>query len=809
MIKNYFKVAFRSLIRQKFYAFINILGLTVGLTTSFLIILYVADELSYDQFHEKADKIHRVILKGRMSGNEFEGCYTCSPMASAVVEELPEIQEAVRIAIWSDMLITYEEDSYTEKKLLLADSNFFKFFTFDLIAGNPDEVLKEPNSIVLTGSAAKKYFGYEGTGDDKPLGKMLNVGTGEWLHKVTGIVKDPPANSHFHFDLVMTMESWDYSKRTQWTNNSLITYVAIDDYENYKAVEQKFEGLVHKYVGPEVQQFLGISLDQFAEQGGAYGYFLQPLKSIHLHSDLQDELEPTGGIIYVYLLSAIAAFIIIIACINFMNLATARSASRAKEVGIRKTAGAGRRRLVFQFLIESMLYSLIAVLLSLGVIYLVLPFFNVIAGKELAFSTLFKTEILSGLVAVMLTVGLLAGSYPAFYLTSFNPAQVLKGKVVAGMKSGLIRSILVVIQFTVSIGLIICTLLIYRQLNYVQNRNLGFDRENVLIIQNCRGLGDQKNTFQEELIELNDVVNASIANDYPPHIGSNSVHRPIGEDMEDRLFFQYYADENHQKTVGFEIKEGRFFNDMPSDSLAIVINETAARLIGWDDPIGQKIGEFNQPGTPMTYHEVVGVIGDFNYATLKEEIQPLIIFHQSDWGNLMGVRLTPGNIKDKIRIVENKWKEFTPDSPFEYSFLDENFDALYRQEQRLGTIFMIFTILAILVASLGLLGLATFTAEQRSKEIGIRKAMGASVFNVILLLSRDYTRLVIISFLLSVPASYFIMDWWLENFAYKINLGWISFVVGGLMALILSWITVSYQSYKAASVNPVDSLRYE
>jgi putative ABC transport system permease protein len=529
---------------------------------------------------------------------------------------------------------------------------------------------------------------------------------------------------------------------------------------------------------------------------------------IHLHSKVEGNIEAPGDIAYVYLLSAISIFIILIACINFMNLATARSAGRAKEVGIRKTVGATKKSLISQFLLESIIISIISTFLAIGVLWFALPYLNQMTEKSIGMEYLWSKNSLMAISSIMLLVGVLAGFYPAFYLTSFQPGKVLKGTLSQGAKGSWVRSTLVVFQFTISISLIISTMIIYKQLKLVQEKNLGFDKENVLIIDNTWILGDDRQGFKKKLQGLVGVKNTSFASNVPPHVYSNSVYFPNGIREDGVLFYQIYVDHDYLETVGLKMFSGRFYsNEFPSDSSAVIINKKGMEAVGWTSHEGNRIGEPNQDGT-MEFREVVGVMEDFNFSSLHNEIEPLIV-KLADWGNLMPVRLEASNPSNKLSDIERIWKEMAPGEPFDYSFLDENFDMMFRAEQRLGNIFIIFTSLAIFIACLGLFGLATFIAEQRSKEIGIRKAMGASVTSVVVLLTREFTKLVLIAVVIATPGVVFLMQWWLENFAYKTNISVINFITGGLGALLIAWFTVSYQSIRAAIANPTKALRYE
>lgn len=808
MFLNYLKIALRNIGRQKFYAFINISGLTIGLMASLLIILYIIDEFSYDRFHKDADRIYRVNLMGRMSGQEFNSAYTSAPVASGFLNEIPGLEQACRIVLWEDITVEHHEDLFTEKTVLVADSNFFDFFSFKLLAGDPAGVLDLPNSIVLTESAANKIFGYTGPGDNRCTGQSLEFGNEKRICNITGIVEDPPPNSHFHFSMILSMESWDYSRNSVWVSNSLLTYIKLGEYTERDLVESKIPELVKKHIGPQAQRYMGISFEEFLEKGGAYGFYLQPLTEIHFESDPDLHLEPGGNIKTIYLLIGIAVFIIIIACINFMNLSTARYSGRAKEVGVRKSLGSTSGRLRTQFLSESVLYTLISLLLAQFILIIILPQFNMLSGKLLNIKALYNFYYITAIISLVVITGIIAGSYPAFYLTAFKPVEVLRGRIKAGMKTRDVRRILVIFQFTMSTGLIICTLLIYKQLQYIQNKDLGFDKNNLVVIKNAGSLGTNKNAFKEELLKMAEVENVSISNLVPPDVSYSDLFRPVGEDTQQRGSNYCIADEDLLSTLKLEVVDGRFFSkEFPSDINGVVINEAALRLFGFENPIGGKIQTFWKENNEDK-REIIGVVRDYNFQSLEEEITSLLIFYGKEGDNLV-VRLTPGDFNRKISLIESKWNSFPESGSFSYSFISDDFKAKFRKEQQLGMIILVFTILAIIIASLGLLGLASFTAEQRSKEISIRKAMGASTRKIIHLLSVEYLYLVLISFFIAVLLSYIIISWWLKNFAYKTSIGILNFLIGGTIALLVALLSVGYQSFRAASRNPVDSLKYE
>jgi len=808
MFFNYLKIALRNILRQKFYAFVNITGLTIGIITSLLIILYMVDEFSYDRFHEDADRIYRVNLMGRMSGQEFNSAYSSAPVAAGFLEEIPGVEKTCRIAPWQDMSVEHLEDTFTEKTVLVADSNFFDFFSFNLLSGDPETVLDKPYSIVLTETAANKIFGYTGPGDNRCLDQNLEFGIDKWLCTVTGIVEDPPPNSHFHFSMILSMESWDYSRNSIWVSNSLLTYIKLNKNTDWQVVDSKIPELVKKHIGPQAQQYLGISFEEFLEKGGAYGFYLQPLLDIHFEPEVDLHLEPGGNMKTIYLLIGIVVFIIIIACINFMNLSTAKFSGRAKEVGVRKSLGSSVGRLRTQFLTESVMYTLVSLLLAQVVLALILPQFNMLSGKLLTIKALYNFNYLAAIILLVIIIGILAGSYPAFYLTSFKPVEVLRGRIRAGMKSKGIRRILVIFQFTMSTGLIICTLLIYKQLLYVQNKDLGFNKNDLIVIKNAGALGTDKNAFKEELSKMGEVENVSICNLVPPNVNYSDLFRPVGEDTQERGINYCIVDEDFMSTLELSMVDGRFFSkEFSSDINGVVINEAAARLLGFKDPVGEKIQTFWKENNEDV-REIIGVVKNYNFQSLEEEITSLIIFQGTEGNNLL-VRLTPGNIDKKILLLQAKWESFPEKGSFDYSFIADDFSAKFRKEQQLGKIFLVFTLLAIIIASLGLFGLANFTAEQRSKEIGIRKAMGASSGSIVKLLSREYLNLVFISFFIAALLSYGIISWWLKNFAYKTSIGIISFLAGGVIAVLIAVLSVGYQSLKAASRNPVDSLKYE
>lgn len=802
MIKNFFKVAFRNIVKQRLFSLINILGLSIGIAASLFVVLYVIDEMSYDQFHSDIESMYRIDLEGRISGQEVLTSNSCPPIGPAMVNEIPEVQSFLRLQNLGNILVKNETETFIEENgLFFADSNFFSFFDFLLLEGDKNSVLTEPNTVVITQEMAEKYFG-----DEPAIGKQLTFFNSNRIHKVTGIAAKPPSNSHFHFTMLLSSTGLENFESPIWLNNGYQTYIKGHQPMQQDVVNSKIAELTRKYVGPQLEQYMGRTFDQFLEQGNAYGYYLKPVKDIHLKSTSEDELEPGGDMKYIYLFTAIGIFIILIASINFMNLSTAKSAGRAKEVGLRKTLGSQRGQLINQFLVESLIFSIISGLLAIIIVYTLLPIFNNFAAKGIEISTLFSLEMVSVVVILTLLVGVLAGSYPAFYLTSFNPSEVLKGKVNSGTKSGRLRGILVVAQFAISIILIVCTMVVYQQLRYTQNINLGFDRKNVIVIQNTGRLETNRIAFKNNLNALSSISAASYTNSVVPGVNNTTVFKSPGSDI-DHIMGTYLTDYDHLKAMGLSLKEGRNFStEFPSDSLAVMVNEATVKEMEWENPLGEKLWYFGDTEQILT---VVGVVKDFNFESLHTNVRPLVIRFLTESNRLL-VRYDEGTPPaEAVAQLESEWEKLAGGEIFQYNFLDESFDALYRSEQRLGQIFYLFTGIAIFIASLGLFGLAAFIAEQRTKEVGIRKALGASEMGISALLSKEFVKYIGLALLIAIYPAYYIMSNWLESFAYRIDISPVIFIVSGLIALIIALVTVSYQAIKAARVNPVDSLKYE
>jgi putative ABC transport system permease protein len=807
MWKNYLKIAWRNMKRNRIYSLINIIGLSLGMTASVLIFLFVFDELSYDQTIPHADRIYRVNVSGKLNGNEFISTSSAAPLGPAMKEEIAQVEDFVRMGVLRTYPLIEEEKAFTESIVMVADLNFLDFFGLELLSGNRQSALNGPNKIVLTKTVAEKYFG-----EEDPVGKTILGGAEKIQLEVTGVMADMPTNTHLDLDAVISGENWWFFEQENWTTNNLLTYYRIAEGADPDAIQEILNDFVIKYVGAELLQFLGVSIEAFLAQGNAYGLISIPMLDIYLNSNASDEIKSPGNLQYLYLFSGIAIFILLIACINFMNLSTARSANRAKEVGVRKSIGANRKRLIWQFLAESLIYSAIAGALTSIVILLVLQPFNLLSEKSLSAEIFLDLRFIGIFLAFLLIVGLLAGSYPAFYLTSFSPVGVLKGEIRSGVKRSVLRSGLVIFQFFVSIALMISSLVVYSQLKFTQEKNLGIDKENVLALLHVRSLGANEEAFKQEVLAQSGFVAAAYSNVLPPRIDWTSLMR-TKDKQQDVLCYINYVDEDYLDALGFKLTSGRFFSrEIPSDTGALLVNQTAMALMGWEELDGtQEVGGFWNDDETVTYRKVIGVIEDFNFESLRQNVRPLVVMNGGEnTFNEMAIRISPGQVSEKIQLLESVWKKHAGGAPFEYLFLDEDFDRLFHKEQKMSQIILVFTGLAIGIACLGLFGLAAYTTEQRSKEISIRKTLGASMANLVAILSKDFTLLVAIAFVIAGPVSYLLLErCWLQNFAYRIEIGPGLIFLAGMVAVVIAWLTVSYQSFRTAASNPVDYLKSE
>ena len=806
MFKNYFKIAWRNLLKNKAFSIINIFGLAIGIAVCLVIMLFIYDELSYDKFNKKADHIVRVTFGGKLSGEVMKEAVVMAPVAKTLLHDYPEVQEATRLQKNDPTKISYKDKTFDNEITAAVDSNFFDVFTIPFLEGNPKTALVEPNTIVITRETASKYFG-----DEDPMGKILTFKNYNATKRVTGVIKKIPANSHFHFDYFSSMADAADAKSNSFLNGSFYTYLVLPVGYDYKKLQAKLPQVVEKYMSPQLMQAMGMNIQDFRKKGNDLGLYLQPLTDIHLHSDFTVNLEPGGDIRYVYIFGAIALFMLLIACINFMNLSTAGASKRAKEVGIRKVLGSLNSELIRQFLFESVLLTMISLIIGVILVKLALPLFNQLANKNLTLQILGNPFVLFGLLAFGLFVGILAGSYPAFFLSSFKPVAVLKSKFVSNRKSISLRSGLVVFQFFISVMLIIGTVVVYEQLRYIQNKKLGFDKDQILVLRNSGVLGNKESILKQQLLNDPRVVNVSHSAFLPVKSNYNNMTLtfPDGNTSLSRRTSVYQVDDRYVPTLGMQMVAGRNFSkDFPTDSSGVIVNETLANIYGWGKNAVGRTLDFNTDlnGHSKSLH-VIGVVKDFNFKSLHEEIGPVMMVLQQSPGLIVNVK--GKDVAGLLASVKARWASFNADEPFAYSFLDEDYKAQYVSDEKTGSILGIFSAMTIFVAGLGLFGLATFTAEQRTKEIGIRKTLGASVGQVVVLLSRYFLKLVSIACVFAFPLAWFAMNKWLQDFAYRINISWWVFIIAGFTALLIALLTVSFQAIKAAIANPVKSLRTE
>ncbi|MFA9452476.1 MAG: ABC transporter permease [Candidatus Aminicenantaceae bacterium] len=785
MIRNYLKVALRNIVRHKGYSFINITGLAIGMACCILILLWVQDELSFDHFHENAGDIHRVIQDINFADHSTTWAITQGPLGPALRDDFPEIDNMARFTRRS-MRLTYEDKMFDET-LGMADESIFEVFTFPLLQGDPATALIDPFSVVLTEEMAWKYFG-----EQDPMGKVLNA-DGQFDFKVTGILKELPRNSHIRFDFLVPFifgRELNYTV-DRWGNSQFTTYVQLQ------------RGLAASDVIIKIARYLDDK--PTIEKDAALN--LQPLTRIHLHSHYDFDFA-SGDITYVTIFSLVAFFILLIACINFMNLTTARSSNRAREVGMRKVAGAYRSDLIRQFFGESMLLASVAFFLALGLVLLLLGAFNTLAAKELTLGISSSGWLWLGLLGIALITGFISGTYPALFLSGFQPVRVLKGSLQSGARSSAFRKFLVVFQFSLTILLIICTLVVYRQLDYMRNKKLGYDQEH-LIYMGMRGqMREQFDAVKQELQSHPNIVAVTASANVPTYgySFSNSLWRWEGQDPDEEILMRAsFVDVDFLKTLGIELLAGRDFSkEFSTDQdAAVAVNEAAARAMGMEDPVGRRLTLDEREST------IVGLVKDYHFRSLRQEIDPLILIFSPPNSQVLFVRLKGEDMLQSLAHIEGIWNTFAPGFDFRYRFMDETLDLLYRAEQRTGTIFRIFTLLAVSISCLGLFGLASYLAEQRTKEIGIRKVLGATVTHIVYLLSKDFTKWVIAANLIAWPVAYYAMRQWLQGFAYRIPLPWWVFGLSALLALAIALLTVSFQSVRAALANPGDSLRYE
>lgn len=800
MVKNYLKIAIRSLLKNKVYAFLNIFGLTVGITCSLLIFLYVQDELTYDQNHSGADDIYRLSCEYFLpnDGGSEKWAPISAYVAQYFVNDYPEILESVRFQRNTNIVVQKvgDTDRFYET-VVYADSNVFNVFDYKLLEGDPKTVLKQPNTVVVTEEIAQKYFGKTDV-----LGETLEFPDNQYQLKITGVLDEIPSNTHLKFDVLVSFETLRAAGRVSptWWNFNTHTYIKTSPGVDPVALEQKVKRISANYI-----------LNQETNSGYRQEYFLTSLKDIHLRSNVRSEFEANSQESYVYIFSSVGLFILVIACINFMNLATARSVNRAKEVGVRKVVGAFRKHLISQFLSESIFIAFVALILSIGLVLVALPQLNAFTNKELVFDPIGNSSLGFALLGITLFVGVVSGSYPAFVLSAFKPTQTLKGSFKTSAKGTVLRKGLVVIQFLISIGLIISTLVVFSQLNYMRDLELGFEKERIIFIPSRFGAGTNEGfqVLKDRLEQMAEIKGVALSSRVPgKEMGNNVVRLGWDQNAEwsDMRFIT--VDYDFLSVYELELTAGRGFDrDFGTDSNeAFILNEAGVNRLGFasaEEAIGKQLAWRNRQG------RVIGVLKDFYFMSVQNAIEPFIMPMQQGTPGYLSARVETANFANVLNRIELTFREVMPNRIFEYSFLNQDFDQQYRNEERFSSVFTFFAIIAILIACLGLYGLAAYTAQQKVKEIGIRKVLGATEAGVVILLSKDFIRLVLVSFVIAAPAAYFLMDGWLKDFAERTAIGPGIFLIAVGISLLITVLTVSYQSIKAAVTNPIKSLRYE
>ncbi|MFA5971334.1 MAG: ABC transporter permease [Lentimicrobiaceae bacterium] len=796
MIRNYFKIAWRNLLRNKVFSVINIVGLTTGLVCCLLLVLYIQHELSFDNFHPNKDRIVRVIMEYSFNGNKpVKGNWTSTKVLPAFERQFPEVESGVRMnTFWTSNVVKYGDKLFIESNFLFADSNFFNVFGYKLISGNPSQVLKLTNNVVITETSAKKYFG-----EDNPVGKTLLIGTRQMPFLVTGVAKDCPDNSQLKFDFIASFSSLGENQEQTYFNANYTTYLLLKDKNSIASLQKKIEPFMKK--------------EMKNEKGTYINYYLEPLTQVHLYSPY-DAMVPNTNIVYIYIISGVALLILLIACFTYINLSTVKSIGRAKEVGIRKVAGANKKQIFWQFIIESLVITLTSVIISIAITIFILPLFNSFTQKNLTVFNLLNPSIIASVLILLFTIAVLAGSYPAMIVAAFKPVKVLKGAFKNTAPGNWLRKSLIVFQFSISVFLIIAAIIIARQLSFIQNKKLGYDKEHVLVTHLTQTLVDKIDLVKSEFKSNPDIISVSKTAWEPVSIISGGHIRRADLPPSNNMNVSFSpVDEDYVKTCGLQLIAGNELSrqdilDGSKDSNNynhIIINEAACKALGWKSPqeaINKKIFFGDGPG------EIKGVVKDFHFASLHSLIEPLVL-SSANWGNTLLIKTSGKNLPQTIDFIGKKYKAIEPNLPFDFHFMDEDFQKLYTSEMRTGKVFNLFTFIAVLLACLGLFGLAAYDIRQRTKEIGVRKVLGASVSQITILLSGGFLKLVLAGIVIASPIAWWLSNKWLLNFAYRINISWWMFLLAGLLALLIALITISYQSIKASIANPVKSLRTE
>jgi len=808
MIRNYIKIAYRTLLKSKGFTAINVFGLALGLATCLLIVFYVFDELSYDKYNVNADRIYRINNDMKFGGTEGSFATTPAVAAGALKSNFAEVEQVVRLKAAGKQWVKKGNQNIPEVKLAYADATLFDVFTLPMVEGQPSTALNTTHSVVLTEKAALKYFN-----STNVLGKTVTLNDTAF-YKVTGVIKNIPKQSHFDFDFFFPMVDVEQSRDVIWFNNNFYTYILFRPGVDIKKFGAKMPAFLVKNAEPQLQNIIRMSFAKLEASGNYFRFSFTPLTEIHFNSNIRESLGETGNITIVYIFSAIALFILLIACVNFMNLSTARSSNRAREVGVRKVLGSPRKYLIAQFLTESVLVTLAAALIAVFTAWVCLPLFNQMSGKELTITPQVIGWLAPVLFAFVIVVGCIAGSYPALFLSGFQPIEVLKGKLAAGFKGGRLRSSLVVFQFAISIFLITATIVIYSQLKYIQNKDVGYNRDQVMIVHQTGSLGKEKaKMLKHNIEELAGVKSATLTAFLPTATSDNTTtffKEPTLDVAQTLNTSKWEVDADYIPTLGITLKEGRNFSkEMKTDSDAVIINEAAAQRLGYQHPVGKKLYYlFDNDAKKVRSLRIIGLIKNFNFKSLKESVRPMILMADDEYYSL-SIRLNTTNESGIRNQIAAEWSALSPNVQFDYTYMDDDFNHIYSAEQRMGKIAIAFTSLAIVVACLGLFGLAAYAAEQRTKEIGIRKVLGASLSTIVSMLTRDFLLLVLISIVIASPLAWIFMNKWLQGFAYKVSISWWMLLAAGFGAVLIAFATISFQSIKAALANPVKSLRSE
>lgn len=794
--------------KQSGYVALNMAGLSIGLTCFLLISLYVIHELSYDRFHRNYENTYRLKVVGRMAGGELNQAVTAAPMAQAMLTDYPEVIRAARVRGMGDWLIGYGENKFNEDGVLFADSTFFDVLDFRFLKGDPATALVRPRSMVMTEEYARKYFG-----DGEPLGQKVTVEADTVLYTVTGVIQNVPDNSHLKFDILASLSSYPGMANSQfWVSHSFYTYIVVNDGTQKEALQEKLQEMVIKYVGPQLQQILGQSIDDFRNAGNDFSYVMEPIKDIHLKGATQYNLEPPGSLSTVYIFAVIAFLVLVIAIINYVNLATAKSAGRAREVGIKKVSGASKTGLFLQFISESVIIAAIAVLVSVLLVFVLTPAFNELTGKTLSVGLWNANGILL-LILLIVVVGFSAGFYPALVLASFDPVDVLKGTMSPGSMSKRLRGILVVFQFAVSIIIIIGSTIVYRQLNFMTKKDLGFEKENLIVIRRADAFWRQRETFREQVLRIDGVEKAGFSVQMPGmDYSNNAFFRDDDPEKNTYLLQQSQVSFDFPQTLGVRLVSGRFFSrEYGTDSTSILINEAAVKSLGLKEPV---VGQYiKQPSGPDTFqrYKIIGVMKDFHIASMHKKIDPVCftVLFPGGGDQFASIRLSGSNIPATIRAIEEKWREFAPDRPFQYEFFTDSWNNLYSSEMKTGKIFILFSLLAVFIACLGLIGLVAFMTNKRTREIGIRKTYGATAPVVLRLLIKETVILILIASLIAWPVAYFGSKYWMESFADKASVSMLIYFLATVVVITVGFISVIYQTLRAANYNPAQALRVD